>query len=464
MIQDQHRAIRRSRLHRLGGKDAHQDDVDDDDFIALMGPLLGLLGLGGLLFGLISLVRPLGWFGVTTRKQAVLVLGGSLALVVVGAALTPSPEDPEEPVAAETTTTASTTPTTTSRSTTVSTSATVVPPSTTTIPPTSSSQPADALVIDLLAAIPVGLETPAGYARDLFEVWSDEDGDGCDTRQEVLLREAVGTPSVGSGCDVGAGLWYSAYDGVWLDQGQQLQVDHVVSLKEAWDSGAREWDRSRRVAFGNDLTSPLTLIAVSSSSNQDKGDSDPSNWLPPNESDVCRYIAAWVVIKATWELSMDPSEHGRIGNLLESQCEGTTVGGAVVAYPTPPSTTTTTPAPTSTVAGSVEVVIANIRYDGPGNDVEFGDSEYVLLRNDGTGTADVGQWSLEDEAGHVITIPDGYVIQPGAELRIYSGPGDDTATAYYDGLGQAIWNNSGGDTATLRNAAGTTLDSYSYSS
>lgn len=131
---------------------------------------------------------------------------------------------------------------------------------------------------------------------------------------------------------------------------------------------------------------------------------------------------------------------------------------------TPPATTTTSPAPTSTVAGSVEVVIANIRYNGPGNDVEFGDSEYVLLRNNGTGTADVGRWSLEDEAGHVITIPDGYLIQPGAELRIYSGPGDDTATAYYEGLGQAIWNNSGGDTATLRNAAGTTVDSYSYSS
>ncbi|MDF1598018.1 MAG: lamin tail domain-containing protein [Acidimicrobiia bacterium] len=429
-----------------------------------MGPLLGLLGLGGLLFGLISLVRPLGWFGVTTRKQAISVLAISLAVVVVGAAFTPSPDNPEEPVAAETTTSTSTRSTTTSMSTSPASSSTQVPPSTTTIPTTSSPQPADTLVLDLLAAIPVALETPAGYDRDLFEVWSDEDGDGCDTREEVLLRDAVESPSVGSGCDVGTGLWFSVYDGVWLDHAQQLQVDHVVALKEAWDSGAREWDRSRRVAFGNDLTSSLTLIAVSSASNQDKGDADPSNWLPPNEGDVCRYIAAWVVIKATWELSMDPSEHGRITNLFESQCEGTTVGGAVVAYPTPPATTTTTPAPTSTVAGSVEVVIANIRYDGPGNDVEFGDSEYVLLRNDGTGTADVGRWWLEDEAGHVITIPDGYLIQPEAELRIYSGPGDDTATAYYEGLGQAIWNNSGGDTATLRNAAGTTVDSYSYSS
>jgi hypothetical protein len=260
------------------------------------------------------------------------------------------------------------------------------------------------------------------------------------------------------------GLWYSVYDGVWLDHARQLQVDHVVALKEAWDSGAREWDPSHHVAFGNDLSSPHTLIAVSSSSNQDKGDADPSNWLPSNENDVCRYIAAWVVIKVAWELSMDPSEHGRIDNLLEAQCQGTTVADAAVTYPTQPSTTTTSTTPTSTVAGSVDVVIANIRYDGPGNDVESGDSEYVLLHNTGTGNADVGRWSLEDEAGHVITIPSGYVIQPGGDLRIYSGPGDNTATSYYEGLGQAIWNNSGVDTATLRDQSGQTVDSYTYSS
>ncbi|MEX1092464.1 MAG: lamin tail domain-containing protein [Acidimicrobiia bacterium] len=430
-----------------------------------MGPLLGLLGLGGLLFGLISLVRPLGWFGVTTRKQAVWVLAISLVMIVVGAVLTPPTEDPGEPVAAGITTTTSATPTTSTSTSPAPTSTAAVSTSTTiTRPTTTSSQPADTLVLSLLAVIPIELETPAGYDRNFFELWSDEDSDGCDTREEVLLRDAVESPSIGSGCDVGAGLWYSVYDGVWLDDARQLQVDHVVALKETWDSGARDWDPARRIAFGNDLSSPLTLIAVSSSSNQDKGDADPSNWLPPNEDDICRYIAAWVVIKATWELSMDPSEHGRIGNLLEAQCEGTTVGNAAVTYPTPPSTTTTSTGAAATIPGSVDVVIANIRYDGPGNDVEFGDSEYVLLRNNGTGTADVGRWSLEDEAEHVITIPSGYVIQPGGELTIYSGPGDDTATSYYEGLGQAIWNNSGGDTATLRNSAGETVDSYSYSS
>jgi hypothetical protein len=392
-----------------------------------------------------------------------------VVLVIIGV-LFDNPDNADDtPVAADTTTSSIATATTEAPTTTSS-----IPPTTSSIADTTTSTPSpatttrppgssDTLVLDLLAGIPVELETQDGYDRDLFEVWSDEDGDGCDARDEVLIEEAVEGPSVGSGCDVGAGLWWSAYDEVWLDDARQLQVDHVVALKEAWDSGARDWDRSRRVAYGNDLTSPLTLIAVSSSSNQAKGDADPSNWLPENPDDVCRYVAAWVVIKTTWDLSMDESEHGRIRNLLEDECEGTTVEDAELAYPTPPSTTTT-PVPTSTVAGSADVIIADIRYDGPGNDVEFGDSEYVLLRNNGTGTADVGGWSLEDEANHVITIPTGYVIQPGGELRIYSGPGNDTATAYYEGLGQAVWNNSGGDTATLRNASGATVDGYSYSS
>ena len=88
----------------------------------------------------------------------------------------------------------------------------------------------------------------------------------------------------------------------------------------------------------------------------------------------------------------------------------------------------------------------------------------VVLRNDGTGTADVGGWRLVDLKDHVIIIPSGYSIPPGGTLRIYTGPGDSTATRYFDGKGQAIWNNSGGDTATLFDSSNEVVDTYSYSS
>ncbi len=116
------------------------------------------------------------------------------------------------------------------------------------------------------------------------------------------------------------------------------------------------------------------------------------------------------------------------------------------------------------IEGDAEVTIANIVYDAPGNDVVYNDSEYVVLRNDGTGTVSMGGWSLTDIADHQINIPPGYAIPPGGTLRVYTGPGDSTATRYFDGRGQAIWNNSGGDTATLFNSSNVTVDSYSYSS
>jgi hypothetical protein len=110
------------------------------------------------------------------------------------------------------------------------------------------------------------------------------------------------------------------------------------------------------------------------------------------------------------------------------------------------------------------VTISDIRWDGPENDVVFGDSEYVELSNTGTGPAEVGGWTVGDEADHVIRIPDRYLIPAGGTLRLYSGPGDDTDEAYFAGFGQAIWNNSGGDTATLRDRSGIVIDSFSYSS
>ena len=218
-----------------------------------------------------------------------------------------------------------------------------------------------------------------------------------------------------------SGAWYSVYDAVWLDNASQLDVDHVVALKEAWDSGANDWDTPRREAFANDLDDPHALIAVSSSSNQSKGAADPSNWLPDNPDDQCRYIVAWVIVKARWELSMDQSEHGRIRNLLEGPCEGATIQEGLPVRPPQPVTTTTPSRSTTVIAGTSDVVIANIVYDAPGNDVVYNDSEYVVLRNNGTGSADVGGWRLVDLADHVIIIPSSYSIPPGGTLRVYTG-------------------------------------------
>jgi hypothetical protein len=198
-------------------------------------------------------------------------------------------------------------------------------PATTVAVPTS-------LALDMLATVVVEKEHPAGYDRALFGYPADLDGNQCDTRSEVLQRDSITPAQVDPyGCTVVAGDWVSTYDGLTFTSPGDLEIDHVVALKEAWDSGAWAWTDATRVAYANDLSDTRTLRAVSVSTNRAKGDRDPSNWLPPDPKDVCPFIADWVSIKTRWNLSMDSSEAGRIKNLLEDPCLGSVIAPSSTA-------------------------------------------------------------------------------------------------------------------------------------
>lgn len=160
----------------------------------------------------------------------------------------------------------------------------------------------------LVASLRVEPEVQAGYDRDLFRHWSDSDGDGCDSRREVLIAESLTPVSVGSGCSLTGGQWYSAFDGVTTTDASSFDIDHFVPLKEAWDSGAHSWDSGTRQRFANDLDFAGSLIAVTAGSNRSKGASDPAEWLPPNGSYRCTYLITWVEVKLRWNLSADPRE------------------------------------------------------------------------------------------------------------------------------------------------------------
>jgi len=166
----------------------------------------------------------------------------------------------------------------------------------------------------LVARLTVAPEVTAGYDRDLFRHWSDTDGDGCDTRREVLIAESVTPVTVGGGCSLTGGEWISAFDGVSTTDPSTFDVDHFVPLKEAWDSGADTWDETRRQHFANDLEYAGSLIAVSASSNRTKGASDPAEWLPPNTGYYCEYVITWVEVKLRWQLSADSSEIAALKN------------------------------------------------------------------------------------------------------------------------------------------------------
>lgn len=203
----------------------------------------------------------------------------------------------------------------------------------------------------LLAEVEVAPEDDrVDYDRDLFDEGADDDGDGCATRAEVLIAESITPAQVDpSGCAVLAGDWLSIYDGYSTDDPTELEVDHLVALKEAWVSGAWGWAPARRHAFANDLGHPGTLVAVTAAMNQIKSDRDPSSWQPPNRAAWCLYATDWLAVKARWGLTMDAAEATALRNMLTG-C-GAAPTTTTTAAPPPPSTAAPVPLVPPTTAG-----------------------------------------------------------------------------------------------------------------
>lgn len=151
--------------------------------------------------------------------------------------------------------------------------------------------------------LPVARETRRGYDRDKFRHWVDADGDCRDTRDEVLADESRVRVT---GCDIRVGRWRSYYDNETVRYSTNLDIDHMVPLAEAWDSGARRWNANTRKRFANDLGDPRSLVAVTASSNRSKSDRDPAEWMPDHGR--CTYVRQWVAVKIRWSLKVNRAE------------------------------------------------------------------------------------------------------------------------------------------------------------
>jgi hypothetical protein len=168
----------------------------------------------------------------------------------------------------------------------------------------------------LLRHLTVKAQQFAAYDRSRFKTWTDADHDGCDTRYEVLIAEAVRKPTVESGCYLSGGKWFSRYDGVRTTDPSTFDIDHLVPLAEVWRSGANHWTAGTRTRYANDLGYAGTLIAVTAHSNRSKGDREPQDWLPPRKKYDCTYEATWVAVKWRWHLAIDKHEKAFLGTAL----------------------------------------------------------------------------------------------------------------------------------------------------
>ena len=173
--------------------------------------------------------------------------------------------------------------------------------------------------VDVLGLLVVAPEFSSGYQREFFPHWSVSNG--CSTRERVLIDESTSFAQVDPfGCRVVAGDWLSLFDGRTWDDPAELQIDHLVALKEAWESGAWAWTENQRRSFANDMKDPRPLNAVTGSVNQSKSDLDPADWLPPLEGARCGYIADWIAVKARWQLSIDGRERDAMARYLKTNC------------------------------------------------------------------------------------------------------------------------------------------------
>ena len=167
------------------------------------------------------------------------------------------------------------------------------------------------------------------YQREQWQPhgWEDADGDGCNTRAEVLDVEAVGPVVQGPRCKILSGEGVDPYTGRRTTSPADLQIDHLVALAEAHRGGGWAWPPERKVAFANDLSDAAELNAVWGPENERKADHGPDRWLPPAEGFRCAYIDAYARIKARWDLTVTPAQWAAIERVWAG-CGGETVTSA----------------------------------------------------------------------------------------------------------------------------------------
>lgn len=168
-----------------------------------------------------------------------------------------------------------------------------------------------------------GRAAKTDYTRSQFPHWSDPDRNGCDARNDTLKRDLTDiTFKAGTrDCKVIAGQLLDPFSGkviIFSPTKVVIDIDHVVALSNAWQTGAAYFDKNVRTQIAND---PLNLLAVDAKLNRQKGDGDAATWLPPNKAFRCEYVARQVAVKTKYRLWVTEPEKVAITKILSS-CVG----------------------------------------------------------------------------------------------------------------------------------------------
>lgn len=181
--------------------------------------------------------------------------------------------------------------------------------------PSAGSSPAAAALMKLDIK---GRAPKTGYKRELFSSGWGKIGN-CDVRNYILKRDMMNVTYIDKTCKVASGTLNDPYTGTTIrftrgtDTSDDVQIDHVVALGDAWQKGAQNLTAAERYALAND---PLELLAVDGKANQDKSDSDAASWLPPNKDYRCAYVARQIAVKTKYKLWVTEAEYQAIAKVL----------------------------------------------------------------------------------------------------------------------------------------------------
>ena len=174
------------------------------------------------------------------------------------------------------------------------------------------------LVKEFLVVIILVLHSSNVYAydRDDYPHWIDADGDGQDTREEVLIRDSFIPVTFREDGKVESGLWVCPYTGKVTKDPSDFDVDHLVALGEIDAAGADQWTLQQRTDFANDFDN---LIAVQKGSNRSKGDKDAYLWLPPNIANCTWYLEARNTVWEKYNIEIDDDEKSSV-KFFQAKC------------------------------------------------------------------------------------------------------------------------------------------------
>ncbi|MGB1013701.1 MAG: lamin tail domain-containing protein [Nannocystaceae bacterium] len=109
--------------------------------------------------------------------------------------------------------------------------------------------------------------------------------------------------------------------------------------------------------------------------------------------------------------------------------------------------------------GPADVKITHIFFDGAVSRTES--DEYVELKNQGAGSANLSNWRIRSGNNQDFIFPAGSTLKAGQSIRVYTNQIHPESGGYSFASKRSVWNNRGG-TGELLNAAGEQVSKYAY--